>query len=208
MGFTRDEDPERKATEKIILNGETILLDRRQEMLFPPSFNVYPQDEKAKGTWWGLNSYGLIFCLMNETRKRESNLNSRGEIILSLIKSKNLQEIERVFPLNTKYNPFLFFAIDITTQKFFMYSSTKNKKFFDQRTHFFKSTTVEKIFDFNVVRDLHFSKDISVLRTKSYTELLYNSKTKKIDLYYYNERPKNKMSFFEKAHCFKGTFLE
>ena len=112
----------RPKTDAFILNNEKLDIKaclKRQEMSHP--FFLYPQDKQAKGTWFSINSFGLIFCLMNERGLKKENLFSRGEIILRLLSCKNLKEVSHTIPnLSKKYNPFFLFSYQ-TSNRFFPY---------------------------------------------------------------------------------------
>jgi len=55
-------------------------------------------DKIAGGTWCAINDYGILACIHNRgTDKQKTSLKSRGEIILKILRGKNINEVISLF---------------------------------------------------------------------------------------------------------------
>ena len=75
------------------------------------------QDKKAGGSWLGINKSGLCIAILNRTSnniKNKKKLESRGDIVINLLKYKNALNAKNIFLNNfkKKYNFFNLFIAD------------------------------------------------------------------------------------------------
>ncbi len=80
------------------------------------SETIYPVDAEAQGTWIGVNSHGLVLCLLNNYQAAyDQSQISRGLIITSAISAKNMSECQNWIEKELRkelYNPFFLIVSD------------------------------------------------------------------------------------------------
>ena len=83
LTHNRDEQPLRSPKSLTIIKHQTNTI-------------IFPKDQQSNGTWIFINSKGWSACLLNgafENHKKQSSYRmSRGQILLSLAQSKNINE--------------------------------------------------------------------------------------------------------------------
>jgi len=110
---------------------------------------IYPVDAKAKGTWIGVNNYGVALCLLNNYQAEyNKGLVSRGSIIASAILHKDVitckNWLQNTIQLSL-YNPFVLILTDTKNTLRFSWDgkvlTTKAIEFIDWRLE--SSSSVE-----------------------------------------------------------------
>jgi hypothetical protein len=105
-GFTltsnRDEAPSRKAIQPMVYNVNGVEL-------------VYPKDEVAGGTWFGLSSKKRLICLLNggftAHEREDSYRSSRGSIVLDLLVAEDVLVAIDIYNFNG-IEPFTIILVD------------------------------------------------------------------------------------------------
>tara|TARA_R110000772_G_scaffold53043_7_gene121468 strand:+ start:756 stop:1490 length:735 start_codon:yes stop_codon:yes gene_type:complete len=98
----RDEAPARKAIQPMVYNVDDVEL-------------VYPKDEVAGGTWFGLSSKKRLICLLNggftAHHREDSYRMSRGSIVLDLLVSEDVLAAIDIYNFNG-VEPFTIIMVD------------------------------------------------------------------------------------------------
>jgi uncharacterized protein with NRDE domain len=99
---------------------------------------VAPRDERAGGTWLGLNEYGLFAAITN--RRCESpdpNRRSRGLIVMDALGARSaLEAVSEIESLDTDaYNPFNLLVADAKTAHVVSYAGSSERIDLDPGAH-------------------------------------------------------------------------